>query len=85
MYNSVTIKYWVTLEFLRRHGNLKPKRFDFCIEYKPVKRTFIINDWNYLVFWKKLTLNQVFLKCFSIHTYIHRYIDITFVKYAVNV
>ena len=28
---------------------------------------FIINDWNYLAFWKKLALNQVlrFLKCFS--------------------
>ena len=35
--NSVTFKFWVTLEFSRRHGNLKPKRFDFCIEYKPVE------------------------------------------------
>ena len=59
--NSVTFKFWVTLEFARRHGNLKPKCFDFCIEYKPVDRRvhFIITDWNYLVFWKKLALNQV--------------------------
>ena len=59
--NTVTFKYLVILEFSRRHGNLKPKRFDFCIEYKPVDRTcsFIITDWNYLVFWKKLALNQV--------------------------
>ena len=34
--NSVTFKFWVTLEFARRHSNLKPKRFDFCIEHKPV-------------------------------------------------
>ena len=27
--NSVTFKFWITLEFSRRHGNLKPKRFDF--------------------------------------------------------
>ena len=36
---SVTFKFWVTLEFSRRHCNLKPKRIDFCIEYKPVDRT----------------------------------------------
>ena len=36
---SVTFKFWVTLEFLRRHCNLKPKCFDFCIEYKPTDRT----------------------------------------------
>ena len=30
--NSVTFKFWVTLEYSRHHGNLKPKRFDFCIE-----------------------------------------------------
>ena len=31
--------FCVTLEFSRRHGNLKPKRFDFCIEYKQIDRT----------------------------------------------
>ena len=36
--NSVAFKCWVTLEFSRRHGNLKPKRFDFCIKYKPIDR-----------------------------------------------
>ena len=53
---SVTFKFWVTREISRRHCNLKPKRFDFCIKYKPIDRTFhfIINDWNYLAFWKKL-------------------------------
>ena len=54
---SVTFKFWVTLEFSRRHCNLKPKRFDFCIEYKIVH--FIINDWNYLAFRKLLALNKV--------------------------
>ena len=36
---SVTFKFWVTLEFSRHHCNLKPKRFDFCIKYKPIDRT----------------------------------------------
>ena len=36
---SVTFKFWITLEFSRRHCNLKPKRFDFCIEYKRIDRT----------------------------------------------
>ena len=35
-------------------SNPKPKRFDFRIEYN-----ININDWNHLVFWKKLALNQV--------------------------
>ena len=35
---SVTFKFWVTLEFSQRHCNLKPKGFDFCIEYKPTDR-----------------------------------------------
>ena len=34
--NSVTFKFWVTLECARRHGNCKPKRFDFCIEHKSI-------------------------------------------------
>ena len=34
--NSVTVEFWVTLEFLQNHGNLKPKHFDFCIKNKPV-------------------------------------------------
>ena len=37
--NSVTFEFWVILEFSQRHGNLKPKRFGFCIEYKPIDRT----------------------------------------------
>ena len=35
----VTFKFWITLEFSRRHCNLKPNRFDFCIEYKPIDGT----------------------------------------------
>ena len=61
--NSVTFKFWVSLEFARRQGNLKLKRFDFCIEHKPIDQTcpfhYLYNDWNYLVFWKKLAFNQV--------------------------
>ena len=36
--NSVTFKFWVSLEF-SHHGDLKPKRFNFCIEYKPIGQT----------------------------------------------
>ena len=36
---SVTFKFWFTPEFSRRFCNLKPKRFDFYIEYKPTDRT----------------------------------------------
>ena len=36
--NSVTSKFFVTLKFSRRHGYLRPKHFDFCIEYKPIDR-----------------------------------------------
>ena len=32
--NSVTFKFWATLELFRRHGNHKPKRFGFGIEHK---------------------------------------------------
>ena len=35
----MTFKFGVTLKFSRRHCNLKPKRFDFFIEYKPADRT----------------------------------------------
>ena len=66
----MTFKFWVTLEFSRRHGNFKPKRFDFCIEYKPVDRT-----WPFHYQWLELfgLLEEIgikasvaFLKCFSI-------------------
>ena len=68
---SVTFKFWVTLEFSRPHGNLKPKRFDFCIEYKPADRT-----WPFHYQWLELfgLLEEIgikssvaFLKCFSIY------------------
>ena len=37
--NSVIFEFWFTLDGLRRHGNLKPRRFHFCIEYEPIDRT----------------------------------------------
>ena len=67
---SVTFKFWVTLEFSRRHGNLLPKRFAFCIEYKPVDRA-----WPFHYQWLELfgLLKEIgikssvaFLKYFSI-------------------
>ena len=69
--NSVTFKFWVTLAFSRRYGNLKPKRFDFCIEYKQT-------DWTCPFHYQLLELfglleeiciisNVAFLKCFSIY------------------
>ena len=36
--NTVNFKFRVSLEFFRRHVNLKQKRFDFCVEYKPTGR-----------------------------------------------
>ena len=44
LFYSVTFIFWVTLEFSRRNGNLKPKRFDFCIEYKS---TVLICQYHY--------------------------------------
>ena len=32
--------FWILVySRMWRHGDLKPKRFDFCIEYKPIDRT----------------------------------------------
>ena len=68
---SVTFKFWVTLEFSRRHGNRKPKRFDFCIEYKPIDRDLTIHyQWLELFGLLEetgLKSSVVFLKCFSIY------------------
>ena len=44
--NSVTCKVWVTLEFSRRLGNLKPKPFDFCIKYIMDIYFFVMNTKN---------------------------------------
>ena len=69
--HSVTFKFWVTLEFSRRHGNLKPKRFDFCIGYKQIDQTC-----QFRYQWLELfgLLEEIgikssvaFLKCFSIY------------------
>ena len=38
LFNSATFIFWVTLQFSRRHGKQKSKRFDFWIEYKPIDR-----------------------------------------------
>ena len=37
--SSVTFKFWVTLEFIRRHGKRQIKHFDFDVENKPNGRT----------------------------------------------
>ena len=68
--NSVTFKFWVTLEFSRRHGSLKPKRFDFCIQYKPFDRTCLFHYQRLQLFGHLeeigIKSSVVFLKCFSI-------------------
>ena len=70
----VTFKFWVTLEFSRRHGNLKPKRFDFCIEYKPIDRT-----WTFDYQWLELfgLLEEIGIKSsiafFKVFQYIFRF------------
>ena len=70
LYVTVTFKFWATLEISWRHGNLKPKRFDFFIEYKPLDRTCPFHFQ-----WLKLfgVLEEIgiessvaLLKCFSI-------------------
>ena len=35
----MTFKFWVTLDFFRRHGKRQIKHFDFGVEYKPNGRT----------------------------------------------
>ena len=51
LYNSVTFEFWITLKFLRRYGNHKPKRFDFCIECQLIGFVnFITTDWTYFFF-----------------------------------
>ena len=68
---SVTLKFWVTLEFSRRHCNLKPKRFDFCIEYKPIDRTCPFHYQRLELFGLLeeigIKSSVAFLKCFSIY------------------
>ena len=67
---SETFKCWVTFEFLRRHGYLKPKRFDFCIEYKPMDRTCPFHYQRLELFGLLeeigIKSSVAFLKCFSI-------------------
>ena len=67
---SVTFEFRVTVEFSRRHCNLKPKCFDFCIEYKPIDRTC---PFHYQILKLFGLLEEIgikssvaFLKCFSI-------------------
>ena len=71
--NSVTFKFWVTVAFSRRHGNLKQKRFDFCIEDKPIDRTRPYYQWLELfgLLWEiRIKSSVAFLKCFSIFMHI---------------
>ena len=67
-----SVTFWVTLEFSRRHRNLKPKRFAFCIEYKPIDRTCLFR-YQWLELFDLLEeigikSSVAFLKCFSIFT-----------------
>ena len=67
---SVTFKFWVTVEFSRRHCNLKPNRFDFCIEYKPTDRTCPFHYQRLELFGLLeeigIKSSVAFFKCFSI-------------------
>ena len=73
--NSVTFKFWVTLEFSRRHGNLMPKRFDFYIKCKPIDRTcpFQYHWLDLFGLLEEIGIESsvAFLKCFSIYKYIY--------------
>ena len=68
----MTFKFWVSLVFSRHHGNLKPKRFDFCIKYKPIDRTCQFHyQWLELFGLLEeigIESSVAFLKCFSIYT-----------------
>ena len=78
---SATFKFWVTLEFSRRHYNLKPKRFDFCIEYKPTDRTCPVHYQRLELFGllEEISIKScvAFLKCFNIcfKLYVNIYIQ----------
>ena len=67
---SVTFKFRVTFEFSRRHCNLKPTRFDFCMEYKPIDPTcpFYYQRLELFGLLKEIGIKSsvAFLKCFSI-------------------
>ena len=67
---SVPFKFWVTLGFSRRHCNLKPKHFDFYIEYKPIDRTCPLHyqrlELSGLLEENDIKSSVAFLKCFSI-------------------
>ena len=71
---SVIFKFWVTREFSQRHCNLKPKRFDFCIEYKPVDRTCPFHyQWLELFGLLEeigIKSSVAFIKCFSIYEWV---------------
>ena len=64
--NSVTFKFWVTLEFSRRHGNLKTKRFHF------ISNTSQLIGPVHFIIWSSgrikigIKSSVAFLKCFSI-------------------
>ena len=69
---SATFKFCVTLEFSRHHCKLKLKHVFIVVSNTSQLIGlvhFIINDWNYLAFWKKLALNQV-LRFESVSVYI---------------
>ena len=71
----MTFKFCVTLEFSRRHGNLKTKRFAFVIEYKPIDWTWLFHyQWLELFgFLKEIGIKSsvAFLKRFSILSLLH--------------
>ena len=77
---SVTLKFLVTLEFSRRHCNLRPKRFDFCIEYKPIHRLCPFHYQRLELFGLLeeigIKSNVAFLKCFSIVNFLFLDVDV---------
>ena len=62
---------WVTQEFLRRHGNRKPKRFDVCIKCKPINWTCQFHHQRLDIFGLLEEIDKesgvAFLKSFSIY------------------
>ena len=70
LYATKWLKFRVTLEFSRRHGNLKPKRFDILYRMQAIDRTcpFHYQCLELFGLLEEICIESSveFLKCFSI-------------------
>ena len=76
MLRYLWLQFWVTLEFIRRHAKHQIKHFDLASNTSQMVRlaNFNINNWKYLVFWKKSISKQV------LHFKVFQYIKLKWMK-----